>query len=56
MDRCANKWTDVRPCILSQAELKEAVQISMGTEVSEDDITNIQALCDQVRNLERTKP
>ena len=38
----------------TEAELKEAVQISMGTEVSEDDITNIQALCDQVRTPKRT--
>jgi len=29
-------------------ELKEAAQISMGTEVSEEDIENISSLCDQV--------
>jgi len=32
-------------------ELKEAAQISMGTEVSEEDIANISALCDQVISI-----
>jgi nucleolar protein 58 len=32
----------------TEQELKEAVQISMGTEISDDDIANIQSLCDQV--------
>ena len=32
----------------TEQELKEAVQISMGTEISDDDIGNIQSLCDQV--------
>ena len=32
----------------TEQELKEAVQISMGTEISDDDISNIQSLCDQV--------
>lgn len=35
----------------TEQELKEAVQVSMGTEVSEDDMSNIQALCDQVIDL-----
>jgi nucleolar protein 58 len=30
--------------------LKAAAQISMGTEISEEDLSNIIALCDQVRN------
>lgn len=29
--------------------LKAAAQISMGTEISEEDLSNIIALCDQVR-------
>jgi nucleolar protein 58 len=32
-------------------EIKEAAQISMGTEVSEEDIENISALCDQVISI-----
>ncbi|EKX50562.1 hypothetical protein GUITHDRAFT_66997 [Guillardia theta CCMP2712] len=35
----------------TEQELKEAVQISMGTEISDDDINNIQSLCDQVIQL-----
>mmetsp|Transcript_2185 Transcript_2185/g.4344 ORF Transcript_2185/g.4344 Transcript_2185/m.4344 type:complete len:470 (+) Transcript_2185:244-1653(+) len=35
----------------TEQELKEAVQVSMGTEVSDDDISNIQSLCDQVIHL-----
>ena len=31
-----------------EAELKEAAEISMGTEVSDEDMLNISALCDQV--------
>lgn len=31
-----------------EAEVKLAAEISMGTEVSEEDITNIMHLCDQV--------
>lgn len=31
-----------------EAEVKEAAEISMGTEVSEIDIMNISYLCDQV--------
>eukprot|EP00271_Cylindrocystis_brebissonii_P023030 TRINITY_DN9212_c5_g1_i1.p1 TRINITY_DN9212_c5_g1~~TRINITY_DN9212_c5_g1_i1.p1 ORF type:complete len:552 (+),score=186.00 TRINITY_DN9212_c5_g1_i1:381-2036(+) len=34
-----------------EAEFKEAAVISMGTEVSEQDMTNIKALCDQVISL-----
>lgn len=34
-----------------EARVKEAAEISMGTEISEDDIENIQHLCDQVSNL-----
>lgn len=31
-----------------EKEIKEAAQISMGTEVSDEDIQNISSLCDQV--------
>ena len=31
-----------------EADLKTAAEISMGTEVSEEDITNIRHLCEQV--------
>ncbi len=31
-----------------EAELKEAAEVSMGTEVSDIDIENIRYLCDQV--------
>lgn len=34
-----------------EAELKEAAMISMGTEVSDLDLTNIKELCDQVLQL-----
>lgn len=33
-----------------EAQLKEAAVVSMGTEVSEEDMLNICALCDQVRH------
>lgn len=37
-----------------EAEVKAAAEISMGTEVSDEDILNIQYLCDQVQcNCER---
>ena len=32
-----------------ESELKEAAAISMGTDISESDILNILALCEQVR-------
>ena len=32
-----------------EQEVKESAEISMGTEVSEEDIMNITYLCDQVR-------
>ncbi|ORX43486.1 Nop domain-containing protein [Hesseltinella vesiculosa] len=34
-----------------EAEIKEAAEISMGTEISDEDIENINALCDQVINI-----
>ncbi|KAJ9059874.1 Nucleolar protein 58 [Entomophthora muscae] len=34
-----------------EAELKEAAEISMGTEISEEDILNINFLCDQIISL-----
>lgn len=35
----------------TEHELKQAAQISMGTEISEEDVANIRALCDQVTSL-----
>ena len=35
-----------------EAQVKEAAEISMGTEISEEDITNVRHLCDQVRLVE----
>ena len=32
-----------------ESQLKEAAQISMGTEISIEDLDNIMALCDQVK-------
>ena len=34
-----------------EARVKEAAEISMGTEISELDMLNIRHLCDQVRNV-----
>lgn len=34
-----------------EAELKQAAMISMGTEISDEDVTNIRSLCAQVINL-----
>lgn len=34
-----------------EEKVKEAAEISMGTEISDDDIINIQQLCDQVNNI-----
>lgn len=33
-----------------EKEVKDAAEISMGTEISEEDIMNIKYLCDQVGN------
>jgi nucleolar protein 58 len=35
-----------------EAQVKEAAEISMGTEISEEDITNIRHLCSQVGLIE----
>jgi len=43
-------FSDVMPEEV-EAELKEAAEISMGTEVNDEDITNILMLCDQVVSL-----
>lgn len=43
-------FTDVLP-EETEAELKQAAQISMGTEISEEDVVNIRALCAQVISL-----
>lgn len=34
-----------------EEKVKEAAEISMGTEISHDDIINIQHLCDQVNTI-----
>lgn len=34
-----------------EASLKEAAEVSMGTEIAEEDVENIQQLCDQVINI-----
>lgn len=34
-----------------EAEVKDAAEISMGTEISDEDIENIHCLCDQVINI-----
>ena len=39
-----------------EAEVKLAAEISMGTEVSEEDINNIMHLCDQVKINSETNP
>ena len=53
------KSTDFSDILLPEVEetLKETCEISMGTEVSEDDIANVKALCTQVIELSayRTK-
>lgn len=38
-----------------EEKVKEAAEISMGTEITEDDINNIQQLCDQVSLLRETE-
>jgi nucleolar protein 58 len=43
-------FTSILPEAL-QNEIREAAQISMGTEVSEEDIDNIKELCDQVISI-----
>jgi nucleolar protein 58 len=39
--------SDILPADV-EAQVKEAAEISMGTEISEEDITNIRHLCSQV--------
>lgn len=34
-----------------EEKVKEAAEISMGTEISEEDIINIQALCDEILSI-----
>lgn len=43
-------FSDILPEQMAQ-EVKDAAQISMGTEVSEEDIENVKALCTQVVNI-----
>ena len=40
--------SDILPADV-EVQVREAAEISMGTEISEEDITNIRQLCDQVR-------
>jgi len=47
-------FSDILPADV-EAQVKEAAEISMGTEISEEDITNIRHLCDQVRLVESIK-
>ncbi|GAN04212.1 nop-domain-containing protein [Mucor ambiguus] len=46
----ATDMADILPEEL-ETEVKEAAEISMGTEISDEDIDNIFALCDQVINI-----
>ena len=46
--------SDILPADV-EAQVKEAAEISMGTEISEEDITNIRHLCAQVCLVESTK-
>lgn len=34
-----------------EAKVKEAAEVSMGTEISEDDILNIQTLCEEILSI-----
>lgn len=45
--------TDLSDILPEEVEekVKEAAEISMGTEISEEDITNIQALCDEILSI-----
>jgi len=47
------KQTDLSDVLPEEIEehLKEAAEVSMGTEIAEEDIDNIQQLCDQVINI-----
>lgn len=46
--------SDILPADV-EAQVKEAAEISMGTEISEEDITNIRHLCAQVCLVELVK-
>jgi len=46
--------SDILPADV-EAQVKEAAEISMGTEISEEDITNIRHLCAQVCLVELIK-
>uniref|UniRef100_A0A8W7Q322 Nucleolar protein 58 n=1 Tax=Anopheles coluzzii TaxID=1518534 RepID=A0A8W7Q322_ANOCL len=45
--------TDLSDILMEEVEqkVKEAAEISMGTEISEEDITNIQSLCDEIISI-----
>ena len=46
----ATDFSDILPEQMAQ-DLKDVAQISMGTEVSDEDIDNVKQLCDQVINI-----
>lgn len=46
--------SDILPADV-ETQVKEAAEISMGTEISEEDIANIRHLCAQVRLVQSTK-
>ena len=55
-DACVGERVQAASCDLSEIlpeeveqEVKEAAEISMGTEMSGDDITNVAYLCEQVK-------
>ena len=53
-DRTNTSTTDLSDILPEEVEqeVKEAAEISMGTEVSEDDILNIRYLCEEVSKSE----
>ena len=50
--RTATRVTPARFSGQVEGEMKEAAEISMGTEVSDEDTTNILMLCDQVTHTQ----
>lgn len=50
-DKCKNKeLTEILPEEI-ESEIKEAAELSMGTEITKDDMEHIRSLCDQVISL-----
>jgi len=46
------KSTDMSEVLPEEVEVKEAAETFMGTEISEEDITNIKHLCQQVIEIQ----